>query len=100
MDIKIQSIHFDATAQLQAFIEKKVNKLEKYCDGITSAEVVLKVVKPETSMNKEASIKLLVPRADDIYSQKVADTFEEAVDNAIDALVKQLQKNKEKTRGK
>lgn len=100
MDIKIQSIHFDATAQLQAFIEKKVNKLEKYCDGITSAEVVLKVVKPETSLNKEASIKLLVPRADDIYSQKVADTFEEAVDNAIDALVKQLQKNKEKTRGK
>ena len=100
MDIKIQSIHFDATAQLQAFIEKKVNKLEKYCDDITSAEVVLRVVKPETSLNKEASIKLLVPRADDIYSQKVADTFEEAIDNAIDALVKQLQKNKEKTRGK
>ena len=98
MDIKIQSIHFDATAQLQAFIEKKVNKLEKYCDEITSAEVVLKVVKPETSLNKEASIKLLVPRADDIYSQKIADTFEEAIDNAIDALVKQLQKNKEKTR--
>ena len=100
MDIKIQSIHFDATAQLQAFIEKKLNKLEKYCDEITSAEVVLKVVKPETSLNKEASIKLLVPRADDIYSQKIADTFEEAIDNAIDALVKQLQKNKEKTRGK
>ena len=100
MDIKIQSIHFDATPQLQAFIEKKVNKLEKYCDEITSAEVVLKVVKPETSLNKEASIKLLVPRADDIYSQKIADTFEEAIDNAIDALVKQLQKNKEKTRGK
>ena len=97
MDIKIQSIHFDATAQLQAFIEKKVNKLEKYCDEITSAEVVLRVVKPETSLNKEASIKLLVPRADDIYSQKIADTFEEAIDNAIDALVKQLQKNKEKT---
>lgn len=100
MDIKIQSIHFDATAQLQAFIEKKVSKLEKYCEDITSAEVVLRVVKPETSMNKEASIKLLVPRADDIYSQKIADTFEEAIDNAIDALIKQLQKNKEKTRGK
>lgn len=100
MDIKIQSIHFDATVQLQAFIEKKVSKLEKYCDEITSAEVVLRVVKPETSLNKEASIKLLVPRADDIYSQKIADTFEEAIDNAIDALVKQLQKNKEKTRGK
>ena len=29
MEIKIQSIHFDATEKLQAFIEKKVAKLEK-----------------------------------------------------------------------
>ena len=35
MEIKIQSIHFDATDKLEAFIEKKVAKLEKaqarYC---------------------------------------------------------------------
>ena len=30
MEIKIQSIHFDATDQLQAFIEKKVAKLENH----------------------------------------------------------------------
>ena len=29
MEIKIQSIHFDATEKLEAFIEKKVAKLEK-----------------------------------------------------------------------
>ena len=28
MEIKIQSIHFDATEKLEAFIEKKVAKLE------------------------------------------------------------------------
>ena len=28
MEIKIQSIHFDATDKLEAFIEKKVAKLE------------------------------------------------------------------------
>ena len=28
MEIRIQSIHFDATEQLQAFIQKKVSKLE------------------------------------------------------------------------
>ncbi len=27
MEIRIQSIHFDATEQLQAFIQKKVSKL-------------------------------------------------------------------------
>ena len=97
MEIKIQSVHFDATSQLQSFIEKKVSKLEKYCDEIISAEVVLRVVKPETVLNKEASIKILVPKADDIYSQKIADTFEEAIDNVVDALAKQLQKKKEKS---
>ena len=33
MEIKIQSIHFDATEKLEAFIEKKVAKLEKSFEG-------------------------------------------------------------------
>ena len=44
MDVRIQAIHFDATAQLEAFIQKKVSKLEQYFDGIILAEVTLKVV--------------------------------------------------------
>ena len=53
MEIRIQSIHFDASEQLQAFIQKKAAKLEKYCDEIRKVEVSLKVVKPETAKNKE-----------------------------------------------
>ena len=34
MEIKIQSIHFDATEKLQDFIEKKVAKLEKTFEDI------------------------------------------------------------------
>ena len=52
--------------------------------------------KPETAMNKEASIKLTVPNSEDLFASKVADTFEEAVDLAIDALDRQLVKLKEK----
>ena len=52
----------------------------------------LKVVKPETAMNKEAAIKLLVPQHDDLFASKTADTFEEAIDLVIDALKKQLEK--------
>ena len=33
MEIKIQSIHFDATEKLEAFIEKKVAKLEQGCQA-------------------------------------------------------------------
>ena len=60
MNIRIQAIHFDATDQLEAFIQKKVAKLEQYFDGIISAEVSLKVVKPESAKNKEAAIRLII----------------------------------------
>lgn len=62
MEIRIQAIHFDASEKLEKFIQKKVSKLEQYYDGIIAVEVSLKVVKPETAQNKEAGIKVLVPR--------------------------------------
>ena len=34
MKTNIQSIHFDASEQLQAFVEKKIAKLEKFFDEI------------------------------------------------------------------
>ena len=54
MEIKIQSIHFDATEKLEAFVQKKAEKLEKTYEDIQKVEVQLKVVKPATSLNKEA----------------------------------------------
>ena len=98
-ELRIQAIHFDATEKLQDFIQKKTAKLEKYCDDINKVEVSLKVVKPETAMNKEASIKVLVPNGE-FFAEKVSDTFEESVDVCVDALSKQLTKYKEKLRGK
>ncbi|MBQ4367023.1 MAG: ribosome-associated translation inhibitor RaiA [Muribaculaceae bacterium] len=94
MEIKIKAIHFDATEKLHDFINKKVEKLCKHHEEIDVAEVNLKVVKPETAMNKEASVKLLVPQRDDLFASKVADTFEEAVDLCVDALKRQLEKAK------
>ena len=99
MDIRIQSIHFDASEQLQAFIQKKVSKLEKYYEDIKKVEVSLKVVKPETAENKEAGVKGLGPNGE-FYANKVCDTFEEAVDLCLEALEKQLVKYKEKQRSK
>ena len=96
METKIKAIHFDATEKLQLFINKKVEKLVKHHEEISDVEVNLKVVKPETAMNKEASIKLLVPQRDDLFASKVADTFEEAVDQCEDALKRQLEKGKDR----
>ena len=45
-------------------------------------------------MNKEASIKVLASTGE-FFAEKVCDTFEEAVDVCLDALVRQLSKYKE-----
>ena len=94
MEINIKSIHFDATERLQEFITKKLNKLARHNEDISVAEVTLKVVKPETAMNKEAGIKLCIPQQDDIFASKIADTFEDAVDLSIEALERQIEKIK------
>ena len=99
MEVRIQSIHFDASEQLQVFIQKKVAKLEKNYDDIKKVEVSLKVVKPETAENKEAGVKVIVPNGD-FYASKICDTFEEAIDLSVEAVEKQLVKYKEKQRSK
>lgn len=97
MEIKIQSVHFDATEKLQDFIEKKVAKLEKTFEDIKTAEVQLKVVKPATAQNKETSLTVSVP-GQTLFVEKTCDTFEEGVDLCVDAMKVQLTKFKEKAR--
>jgi len=95
MEIKIKSIHFDAAEKLKVFIEKKVSKLEQFNDGIMIAEVVLKVVKPESIKNKSAAIRLKTKQGE-FFAEKLCDTFEEAVDRSVEAMEKQLLKIKKK----
>lgn len=97
MEVKIQSIHFDATEKLQAFVEKKVAKLEKSYEDIRTLEVQLKVVKPATALNKEASLTVAVPGTT-LFVEKTCDSFEESVDQCVDSMKVQLTKFKEKMR--
>ncbi|MCF0178738.1 MAG: ribosome-associated translation inhibitor RaiA [Bacteroidales bacterium] len=90
MKITIQSIKFDTTEKLEEYIEKKVGKLERFTEAET-AEVVLKITKPQTANNKEVAIMI-----DGLHAEKVADTFEDAIDGAIDALKTQIEKKKNK----
>ena len=95
MEIKIQSIHFDTTEKLQAFIEKKIAKLEKSFEDIQKVEVQLKVVKPATADNKTVSLSVAVP-GNTLFVEKTSDTFEESTDLCVDSMRAQLQKFKEK----
>ena len=99
MEIKIQSIHFDATEKLQAFIDKKVAKLEKTFEDIQMVDVQCKVVKPATAQNKEVSMTVTVPGST-LFVEKTSDTFEESTDLCVDSMKVQLQKYKEKLRNR
>ena len=95
MEATIKAIHFDISEKLVSFINKKIDKLVRRYESISDADVTLKVVKPETAMNKEAQVKLLIPQTPDLFASKTADTFEEAVDLCLRALEPQLEKLKE-----
>lgn len=96
MDINIKAIHFDISEKLTAFINKKVERIVRRFPVVSAVDVSLKVVKPETVLNKQAIVRLTVPQLDEFVADKTADTFEEAIDVALDAIEKQLEKAKNK----
>ncbi len=100
MNIQVNSVHFTPDQKLIDFVNKKVPKLDTYFEGIIGAEVIMKVVKPETANNKVAEIKLSIPGSDYLFAEKQADSFEEALDLAIDAIRRQLTKHKDKLKDK
>ncbi|MCG8409940.1 MAG: ribosome-associated translation inhibitor RaiA [Bacteroidales bacterium] len=98
MDIKIHSIHFDADKKLLNFIEAKVKKLILFYEGIIGAEVFLRLENDQSSENKVAEIRLDIP-GNDVFAKKKTKSFEESIDNVVEALRRQLTKYKEKQRG-
>lgn len=97
VNVKINSVHFDADRKLIEFIQERVNKLSNYYDKIIDSEVILKVENSNDSENKVAEIKLMIP-GNDVFAKKQCKSFEEATDMAVEALRRQLKKHKEKLR--
>lgn len=96
MDIRLQSIRFDADQKLIDFIDKKVSKLSKFFDNIVSTDVVLSL---EPDHIKKVQIKLGIP-GEDLISERTAETFEDAVVDCVDVLQDRIVKMKEKRYGK
>jgi len=95
MNIKINSVHFKADGKLESFIKQKMQSIY---EGIIGSEVILKLENTESRENKMVEIRLIV-RGYDLFAKKQAKSFEEATDQAMEALKKQLIKHKEKIRG-
>jgi putative sigma-54 modulation protein len=95
MTINIQSVHFDADKKLLNFVSDKVGKLNTFYDGIINSEITLRLDKNSTSQNKISEIKML-GKGHEFFAKKQCASFEEATDQACDALRTQLLKFKTK----
>ena len=64
-------------------------------NGIISSEVFLRIDKNSTQENKVAEVKLLMP-GQELFAKKQCKSFEEATDQVVNALKKQVEKHKTK----
>ncbi|PZQ86514.1 MAG: ribosome-associated translation inhibitor RaiA, partial [Flavobacterium johnsoniae] len=88
---------FNVDGKLVAFIQARLDKLEKYYDRVVSSDVFLKVEKTSDKENKIVEIKIHVP-GDEFIVKKQCKTFEEGVELSSEALERLLVKRKEKIR--
>ncbi len=99
MKTNVKAVNFDIAEKLEKYIQKKTRKFDKELDDSVELEISLKVVKPETNMNKESQARLR-GFGGEFFAQKTADTFEEGIDVVLDAVSRQVRKYKEKMQGK
>lgn len=93
MQTTITARHFTASPALRQYASARLNRLEKYYDGITDARVVLH----QNALTKRAEITLRVYRQR-LSAQDGAQTYEEAIDQCVERLRKQLIRYKDKLR--
>jgi len=96
MNVNIQTLHFAADTKLVAFIEKKVAKLAQFHERITKVDVFLKLDNVAHNIkDKIAEIKVHVPKHD-FFVKHSSKSFEESFDIALDSVITQIKRKKEK----
>jgi putative sigma-54 modulation protein len=96
MNVKIQTVRFDADIKLLDHVSKKVRKLNNFHDRITKVEVFLKLDNVVHQIkDKIAEIKVHVPRHE-FFVKQSSKSFEASFDSALEALISQIKRQKEK----
>ena len=93
MKLNVTAVNFEIAERLEKYIEKKTRRYEKLLSPSAELEIRMTVVKPETNLNKETAIRILGMGVE-LYAQKVCDSFEQGIDECLEALDKQLEKQK------
>ncbi len=96
MDVSIQTVHFDADVKLVEHINKKIEKLKHFHDRITHIDIYLKLDNVVHHIkDKIAEIKVAIPRHE-FFVKQSSKSFEESFDEALDSIITQIKRKKEK----
>jgi len=96
MNVNIQSVKFVADAKLTTYVQKKIEKLNTFNDRIISIDVFLKLDNVvHTIKDKVVEIRVQIPRHQ-IFVKASSKSFEESFDSALESIVNQVKRKKEK----
>ena len=96
MNVRIQTVHFNADAKLVDYINRKVEKLNTFHDNITSVDVFLKLDNlVHTIKDKIVELRIHVPRRD-FFVKCSSKSFEESFENALESMINQIKRQKQK----
>lgn len=98
MNVQITSRKFRAKDSLKDFINDELKTLEKYCDEILEANVVLFYTHTKDSI-KSAEVLIQVP-GKSFFAEVSSDEFTKSVHGCVQKLERQLKSYKEKKRKK
>jgi putative sigma-54 modulation protein len=96
MDVKIQTVHFQADEKLVDLITKKVEKLNTFHDRITKVDVFLKLDNVvHVIKDKVVELRVHVPRHD-FFVKASSKSFEESFENALVSMINQIKRQKDR----
>jgi putative sigma-54 modulation protein len=96
MNVNIQTVHFDADVKLVEYVTNKLSKLATFHERIIKVDVFLKLDNVVHNIkDKVAEIRVHVPRHD-FFVKASSKSFEESFDCALDSLVNQIKRKKQK----
>ena len=96
MNVNIQSVHFEADTKLIGYVKKKLEKLSVFNGRIIQVNVFLKLDNVvHTIKDKIAEIRVHIPRHD-FFVKSTSKSFEESFDDALEMMVSQIKKHKER----
>lgn len=94
MIINLQTVHFKASPDLEAYVHEKVGKVFEQNSTIIHADVILSEGASGNIENKWCEITLAIPGKNHVV-KKNSDVYEKSIAEAVEALQKIMRRKKE-----